>query len=62
MDKPRTQFESIQLEDDSNWYVQITLAHGVQQRISCFSTEAEARMWIGENSPVWLTEYRSAYV
>ena len=24
--------------------------------------KAEARTWIGENSPQWLTEYRSAYV
>ena len=57
MDKPRTQFESIQLKDDSNWHVQITLAHGVQQRISYFSTEAEARMWIDENSALWLMTY-----
>ena len=62
MDEPRTQFESIQLKDDSNWHVQITLPHGVQQRISYFSTEAEAITWIDENSAVWLTTYRSAYV
>jgi hypothetical protein len=50
MDEPRTQFEPIQLKDDSRWHVQITLPHGVEQRISYFKTEAEARTWIAENS------------
>jgi hypothetical protein len=62
MDKPHTKFESIQLKDDSRWHVRITLPHGLEQRISYFKTEAEARTWIGENSVVWLTTYSSAYV
>ena len=62
MDKPHTKFESIQLKDDSRWHVRITLPHGVQKHISDFKTEAEARTWIGENSAVWRTAFRSEYV
>jgi hypothetical protein len=62
MDEPHTNFEPIQLNGDSRWHVQITLSHGVQQRISYFSTKAEAITWIDENSAVWLTTYRSAYI
>ena len=62
MEKPHTTFEPIQLKDDSRWYVRITLPHGVQNHITNFKTEAEARTWIGENSALWLTAYSSAYV
>jgi hypothetical protein len=62
MDKPHTKFEPIRLKGDSRWCVRITFPHGVQSHISDFKTEAEARTWIGENLPVWLTEYRSAYI
>jgi hypothetical protein len=62
MDKPQTKFEPIQLKGNSRWYVQITLHHGMQSQISDFQTEAEARTWIGENSPVWLTAYERAYI
>jgi hypothetical protein len=53
MGKPHTKFEPIELKDYSGWYVQITLPNGVQNHISYFKTEAEARTWIGENSPAW---------
>ena len=62
MREPHTKFEPIQLKGNSRWCVRITLPHGVQNDISDFKTEAEARTWIGENSAVWLTAYRSAYV
>ena len=55
MDKPKTQFELIQLKDAPGWHVRITLPHGVEHCISSFKTEAEARTWIGENSAWWLT-------
>jgi hypothetical protein len=55
MDEPHTKFEPIQLKDDSGWYVRITLPHGVQNHISYFKTEAEARTWIGENSAKFAT-------
>jgi hypothetical protein len=57
-----TKFEPTQLKGDSRWCVRITLPHGVQSHISDFKTEAEARTWIGENSPVWLTAYDSTYI
>jgi len=53
MDKPHTKFEPIQLKGYSGWHVRITLPHGVQNHISYFKTEAEARTWIGENSTAW---------
>jgi hypothetical protein len=62
MREPDAKFEPIQLKGHARWCVRITLPHGVQSHISDFKTEAEARTWIGENSPVWLTEYRSAYI
>ena len=62
MREPHTKFEPIQLKGDSRWCVRITLPHGVEQRISYFKTEAEARTWIDENSAVWLTAYSGAHV
>ena len=59
---PHTKFEPIELKGDSRWWVRITLPHGVQNDISDFKREAEARTWIGENSPVWLTAYESSYI
>jgi hypothetical protein len=58
----QTKFEPIQLKGDARWCVRITLPHEVQSHISGFKTEAEARTWIGENSPLWLTSYESAYI
>jgi hypothetical protein len=57
MGKSHTEFEPIQLKDDSHWHVRITLPHGVEQLISYFKTEAEARTWIGENSAGWRITY-----
>jgi hypothetical protein len=62
MREQHTEFEPIQLRGDSRWFVRITLPHGAQSRISDFKTEAEARTWIGENSPLWLTAYERAYI
>jgi hypothetical protein len=62
MREPHTKFEPIQLKGDLRWCVRITLPHGVQSHISDFKTEAEARTWISENSPVWLTAYERAYI
>ena len=57
MGKPHAEFEPIELKDYSGWYVLITLHHGAEHRISFFTTEADARTWIGENSAAWLTTY-----
>ena len=62
MDKPRTKFEPIQLRADSAWGVRITLPNGVQNHISFFKTEAEAKTWIDENSAVWLMDGGGMYV
>jgi hypothetical protein len=62
MDKPHTKFEPIQLRADSAWPVRITLPNGVQNHISFFKTEAEAKTWIDENSAVWLMDGGGMYV
>jgi hypothetical protein len=61
MDKPHTKFEPMKLKGDLAWRVRITLPNGVQNHISFFKTEAEARTWIDETSAGWLMDGRGMY-
>ena len=55
---PKVTFEIDEWKITGGFYVRVTLPDGTVERVEGFSTEAEAAVWIKNESVVWLNARR----
>jgi hypothetical protein len=58
--EPKVAFEIDEWKITGGFYVRVTLADGIVERIEGFSTQGEAAAWIRNESVVWLHNRRQA--